>query len=54
MQTTRLILQDEYINLDDLTELDDATVFKPNELIAKSYEQDKWTQIDITFERDLN
>ena len=29
-------------------------MFKTAELSAKSYERDKLTQIDITFERDLN
>ena len=52
--STRVILQDEYINLDDLTELEDPSLFKMLELQPKPYEADTETLMDITFERDLN
>ena len=37
---TQLFLQDEAINLDDITELADDTIFKIEELTARSYEKD--------------
>ena len=51
---TRLFLQDEAINLDDLTELEDGTIFSLDEMSIRSYEKDKHAQIDITIEMDLS
>ena len=47
-------MQDEFINLDDLTELDNASVFKMVRHPAMSYEKDDITQMDITIEMELN
>ena len=51
---TRLFLQDEAINLDDLTELEDGTVFSLEEQTIRSYEKDLQTQMDITIEMNLS
>ena len=40
ISTTKLLLQDEIVNLDDLTELEDETVFRLEQLPTKSYEKD--------------
>ena len=48
------MLQDELINLDDLTELEDTTVFQLEQLPNKSYEKDYDVQVDITIEMNLN
>ena len=42
------------IDLDDLTELQDSTVFQLEMLPTRSYEKDTFTQLDITIERNLN
>ena len=49
-----LLLQDELINLDDLTELEDSTVFRLEQLPTKSYEKEYDVQLDITIEMNLN
>ena len=54
VSTTQLFLQDEILNLDDLTEFDDASVFKLENLPILSYEKDYFTQMDITIEMNLN
>ena len=44
---THLFLQDEHINLDEITELEDASIFKLEEKSSISYEKDYKTQMDI-------
>ena len=51
---TLLSLQDEVINLDDLTELADDTIFQLEEMTVRSYEKDLHTQMDITVEMNLS
>ena len=51
---THLYLQDEAINLDDLTELEDGTIFTLEESPIRSYEKDKFVQMDITVEMNLD
>ena len=51
---TQLLLQDEFLNLDDLTELDDATIFKLEKLSTQPYERDSWTAFDVTVEMNLD
>ena len=52
--TTELLLQDELVNLDDLTELKDQTVFRLKQLPTKSFEKNYDVQMDITIEMNLN
>ena len=52
--TTQLYLQDMFINLDDLTELQDESIFKLEMLPLKPYEKDYNVQMDITVEMNLN
>lgn len=54
VRTTKLLLQDEVINLDDFTELEDETVFRLEQLPSRSYEKDYDVQLDITVEMNLN
>ena len=54
VSNTQLYLQDEYINLDDITELEDASIFKVHKLQTQPFEWNDYTQMDITFEMDLN
>ena len=54
IDSSELVLQDEYINLDDITKLTDVDPFKLNEIPTKSYEADSLTLMDITFERNLD
>ena len=54
VSTTQLILQDEFLNLDDLTELNDASVFRLDSMPVRSYEKDYDTVTDITFEMNVN
>ena len=54
IRTTKLLLQDEVINLDDFTELEDETVFRFEQLPSRSYEKDYDVQLDITVEMNLN
>ena len=42
------------MNLDDLTELEDTSVFRLESLPTKSYEKDNDVQLDITVEMNLN
>ena len=48
------MLQDELVNLDDLTELEDASVFKLENEKSRSYEKDYYTTTDITIEMNRN
>ena len=52
--TTELLLQDEIINLDEITELRDSRVFRIQGLPTKSYEKDYEVQLDMTIEMNLN
>ena len=52
--TTQLYLQDEIIALDEITELEDASVFKLEMLPLRSYEKDYDVQLDITIEMNLD
>ena len=54
LASSKLILQDKYVNLDNITELQDAEPFRVNEIQTKSYEADTETLMDITFERNLD
>ena len=54
VSTTQLFLQDEAINLDELTELEDTSVFTLDQLPLKPYEHDLYTQVDITVEMNLD
>ena len=47
-------MQDEYINLDEITELEDASVFKLEMLPLRSYEKDYDVQLDVTIEMNLD
>ena len=48
LSQTQLYLQDAVINLDDLTELADASIFKLDQLPSSSYEKDYSAQFDFT------
>lgn len=52
--TTHSYLQDMFVNLDSLTEIEDERVFRFNLEPFKSYEKDYDVQVDITIEMDLN
>ena len=54
--STQLYLQDfRSVDLDDLTELEDASVFKLEQLPVKSFERDNdHVQMDISFYMNLN
>ena len=52
--TSELFLQDMWINLDDLTELEDTSVFEFVIQPFKSYEKDYEVQVDVTIEMELN
>ena len=52
--TTQLYLQDEIIALDEITELEDASIFKLEMLPLRSYEKDYDVQLDITVEMNLD
>ena len=54
ISSTQLYLQDEAINLDELTELDDASVFKLDIQPLRSYEKDYNVQMDFTIEMNLS
>ena len=54
VSATLLLLQDEIVNLDDMTELEDETVFRLDEMPIRSYEKDYDVQLDITVEMNLN
>ena len=40
--------------MDDLTEIEDTSVFTLDEMTARSYEKDYHTQMDITIEMNLD
>ena len=50
---TKLFLQDEDIDLDDLTEIEDDSVFSIDALPVRSYEKDYIVQMDISIEMNL-
>ena len=47
-------MQDEFEDLDSLTELEDSRVFSFNQMPVKSYEKGTDVQVDITIEMDLD
>ena len=47
-------MQDDYIDLDEVTEIYDDTIFELKALPKRSYEKDSFAQMDITFELDLD
>ena len=51
---THLFLQDQSLNLDDLTELENAKIFKIDQKSTFSYEKDYQAQMDLTIEYNLN
>lgn len=54
MSKTQLYLQDELIDLDEITEHEDASVFKFERLPTLSYEVDYFTQMNIRIEMNLD
>ena len=55
VSTTELFLQDfKSINLDDITELSDNSIFKLEQKPVMPYEQDDIVQMDITVEMNLS
>ena len=54
MNTSDIYLQDLAIDLDDLTEIFDDTVFVLDQLPTRSYEKDLYTMMDITVEMNLD
>ena len=55
ISSTRVLLQDHtFINLDDLTELEDASIFKVELKPVQPFEKEKYVQQDITVERNLD
>lgn len=51
---SQLFLQDKDIDLDDITELEDSSVFTIESMPARSYEKDRFVQMDISIEMNLN
>lgn len=51
---TSLELQDEYFDLDSITELRDSSVFSIDELPVRSYEFDEITLSNFSFEMNLD
>lgn len=51
---TQLFLQDYDIDLDDLTEIYDSSVFEIEPLPVRSYEKDYIVQMDISIEMNLD
>ena len=51
---TRLFLQDEYVNLDDITELEDDTIFSFDQQPVRPYEKDLDLIMEIKIERNLD
>ena len=47
-------MQDNPINLDEITELDDASVFKLESQPLRTYEKDYNVQMDFTIEMNLS
>jgi len=55
VSTTQLFLQDlKSINLDDITELEDNSIFKLDQKPVMPYEKDNIVQMDMTVEMNLN
>ena len=51
---TQLFLQDKHIDLDDLTELEDDSIFNLNRIWTGTYEKEYEVQMDITIEMNLD
>ena len=47
-------LQDEIVHLDDITKIEDDSIFKLEKLASYSYEKDSIVQMDITIEMNLD
>ena len=54
VSTTKLFLQDEFINLDDITELEDDSIFKMEQMPKQPYEFDEFIQMSISVEMNLD
>lgn len=54
VMTTKLFLQDELTNLDQLTELADDRIFMLQKEPLMSYEKSKDVQVDFTIEMNLS
>ena len=54
MKTSEVYLQDLPIDLDDLTEIFDDTVFVLDQLPMRSYEKDVHVMMDISIEMNLD
>ena len=52
--TTKLLLQDDLINMDDLTLLKNLSIFDLRPLPGRPYEKDYNTIMEISIERDLD
>ena len=50
----QLFLQDEAVNLDELTEYEDGSIFKLEGQPLLSYEKDYDAQMDLTIEMNLD
>ena len=51
---TQLNLQDQYIDLEDVTEFHDTSVFSIEQLAIRSYEKDYLVQMLISIEMNLD
>lgn len=51
---TQIFLQDKDIDLDDLTEIYDSSIFQVEALPVRSYEKDYIVQMDISIEMNLD
>ena len=51
---TKLELQDYIINMDELTEIEDFSPFKVEEMSKMPYEKDDFTRQDVTIEMNLD
>ena len=51
---TDLMLQDESIDLDSITEIEDDTLFTIDPIPKRSFEKEEHVQTDITIEMNLN
>ena len=55
ISSTQLYLQDHrFVNLDDLTELDEASIFKLELKPVQPFEKERYVQQDITIEMNLD
>ena len=53
IQKTQIFLQDEFVDLDDLTLIEDDSIFKVIKMPNKPYENDMNVQISVTVEMSL-